>query len=364
MSENSDTYIESEEDQDSEIIILENYSISSSSSESSDCEKQNNKGGATATKSKTSHLANQVTVPVLSNETLRPPPKKKRKYLASFQDNWTQKPQYKDWLEKLDLYSARCRLCGINFVIKYDGEKALKTHENSKNHRQLINSKNHSKLITAFAPPTNSTNQKRTTSSELAMVYHAIRHQHSYNSTECGIKLCTKIYADSNIASSVHCGRTKATSYAENVLGVKAIEIAIQELNTDPPRYFSISTDASNRGNIKLFPIIATYFIPEEGIKHKLIDFYSDDYETSAAITNKITSCLDSFNLSVKNVTAFSADNANVNYGQHNSVFVKLRQLNPHLIKANCNCHVLHNSAKQACKALSIDIETLANKIF
>lgn len=74
-------------------------------------------------------------------------------------------------------------------------------------------------------------------------------------------------------------------------------------------RYFSISTDAhaSNRGYIKLFPIIATYLIPEQGIKQKLI-------ETSAAITDKITSCLDSFNLSLQNVTAFSADNANVNY--------------------------------------------------
>lgn len=288
--------------------------------------------------------------------------KNKKKYFVSFNEDWLKKDEYKNWLEKYDNFIAKCRLCSVNFVIKHDGIKAVKSHEMSKNHRTMIESINDGKLITAFIPPIDSPQQARTTLSELAMVYHAIRHQHSYNSTDCGISLNKQIYFDSPVSTLIQCGRTKATSYAENVLGEKAIEIVIDDIK--PPTYFSISTDASNRGNIKLFPIVVTYFKPEDGIKQKIIDFYSDDNESSLAIYDKIKSCLNNLGLSVEQITAFSADNANVNYGNKNSVFTKLKNDNKYIIKANCNCHVIHNAAKYGCRKLSFDVETLVNKIY
>lgn len=127
---------------------------------------------------------------------------------------------------------------------------------------------------------------------------------------------------------------------------------------------FSISTDASNRGNVKLIPLILTYFILEEGTKNKIINFYSDDYESSAEIAKNTMDSLLSVGLSIENVSAYSADNANVNYGKHNSVFLKLRELNKSILKANCNCHVIHNAAKHAFKKLSLDLETLVKKIY
>lgn len=61
---------------------------------------------------------------------------------------------------------------------------------------------------------------------------------------------------------------------------------------------------------------------------------------------------------------AFSADNAAVNYGVYNSIYQKLLQLNPNIIKANCNCHVLHNMAKHTRKTLKFDVESLVLKIY
>lgn len=56
--------------------------------------------------------------------------------------------------------------------------------------------------------------------------------------------------------------------------------------------------------------------------------------------------------LPFENITSFEADNAPVNFGCKSSVFTKLKTFNKNLIKANCNCHVLHNTAKYALKMM------------
>ena len=54
-----------------------------------------------------------------------------------------------------------------------------------------------------------------------------------------------------------------------------------------------------------------------------------------------------------------------MNYGKNYSVYTKLQsEINPKLIKANCNCHIIHNSAKKALKVLSFDVEVLILKVF
>ena len=66
----------------------------------------------------------------------------------------------------------------------------------------------------------------------------------------------------------------------------------------------------------------------------------------------------------IENIFAFCADNASVNYGVHNSVYVNLKNENIAIVKANCLCHVIHNTAKYAFMKFPIDIENLAIKIY
>ncbi len=79
---------------------------------------------------------------------------------------------------------------------------------------------------------------------------------------------------------------------------------------------------------------------------------------------NTITKALDTFGLELNNVVAYGADNASVNYGRTCSVFQKLQMLNSSILKANCNCHILHNAAKHCMKLLSFDVESLVLKVF
>ena len=66
----------------------------------------------------------------------------------------------------------------------------------------------------------------------------------------------------------------------------------------------------------------------------------------------------------MKKLTSFCADNANVNFGARQSVFVELKKLNEHIVPIGCNCHVLHNALKKFNNALRFDVDVIVIKIF
>lgn len=168
------------------------------------------------------------------------------------------------------------------------------------------------------------------------------------------------------MAKKIQCGRTKAEALVENILAPKSIEMVLEELKvfTDSPVFYSIATDASNKGNRKLYPIAVRYFDIKCGVKDRMIDFYEDSKESSQAIFDQLMISSESRHLNIEQCSSYSADNAPVNYGKHNSVYQKLTSRNPKIIKSNCNAHVIHNAGRNACKALSFDVETLVLKIF
>ena len=122
--------------------------------------------------------------------------------------------------------------------------------------------------------------------------------------------------------------------------------------------FFSVGTDASNKGNKKLYPIVVRYFSKTCGAVDAVLDFYNDSNESSEAIAHRILSVIEKNNLSLSSVSSYSADNASVYYGKHSSVYQKLKLINSHIVQANCNCHVLSNCVKYALKAFSFDVES------
>ncbi len=128
--------------------------------------------------------------------------------------------------------------------------------------------------------------------------------------------------------------------------------------------FFSVASDASNHGTTKLFPLSLRYWTPELGLKSKILDFYEDSHESAATIHHQITSKLEENGLQLDLISAYTADNASVNYGKNNSVFQKLKADNSGIIKANCMAHIVHNCAKHAGDRLNIDIDSVVSKVF
>lgn len=292
--------------------------------------------------------------------------KNKTKRFCKFQSDWLKLPDFQSWLRNTqdDEMSAFCSVCKLNFSVKFEGVAMVKKHANSKKHIQLVNAMNDSARLTKFFTKPNTIDEDEAIISEIALTYHGVMHNHSYMSQDCGIKLVKKLFSDSKKSQRIHCGRTKAEAIVENVLAPYSIENILSDVGGGP---ISIATDASNKGNKKLFPVAIRYFSIKKGPTTFLIDFYEDNDETSEAIAAKLIESLEKSGMVRNNkLVAYGADNASVNYGKFKSVFQHLKRiLNlPNLIAGHCHAHILHNTAKQALKTLTFNVESFVIEVF
>jgi hypothetical protein len=180
------------------------------------------------------------------------------------------------------------------------------------------------------------------------------------------------VFPDSDIVKKLSCGRTKAKAIVTGVLAPPSVDdslgilhrnmIEMEEEDLTP--YFSIASNVYNHGSSKMFPVAIKFWTPQDGMHDRVLDFYYDSEVYAGAIANQLTSRLVKMDLSIQKVSAFSADNASVNYGKHSLVFQNLQKVNDRIIAANCPAHILHNAAKEAADKMAVDVEVLVVKIF
>ncbi|XP_051803049.1 uncharacterized protein LOC127533610 [Acanthochromis polyacanthus] len=288
-----------------------------------------------------------------------PPAKKKR--LCKYREEWTRKYT---WVTAAfgDVNKAFCKVCRKDFSISHGGESDLKSHASGKQHVNNTNAVQTNTLLSSFFKPQDDSVYSKVAAAELTSVFHCVSHQQSYRSLDCAMKLTPKLYQDSAIAKLISCGRTKAEALVTNVLAPLASDFT-HSLGTEQ-LFFSIATDASNKGNVKTFPLSVRFWTPEQGIQNRVLDFYEQAEESADAITDMLLKKLKENNLLIHNVSAFSADNAPVNYGKRHSVYQNLKQKNSKIIPANCPAHIIHNAVKRACNVLQVDVENIVLKSF
>ena len=176
----------------------------------------------------------------------------------------------------------------------------------------------------------------------------------------CTSHLFKALFPDSDIAKKFALARTKTKSISTRVLGPYAQKILLSELGTQP---FSVSVDASNHNQLKLFPLVIRFFNAK-----RLLNLRSIPSETSQQITDFIHISLQENDLDLKRLKSFCADNAPVNFGGsqlrgQNNVFYPLKQQATQLIPVGCPVHILHNAAEKGSDRLTVDIETIVIKI-
>ncbi|XP_064110007.1 uncharacterized protein LOC135217900 [Macrobrachium nipponense] len=258
-------------------------------------------------------------------------------------------------------YYALCTVCHCDMDIGGTGKIAIERQAASAKHKTNTRSAGTLSVLSYFCPSRLSQDDK-IMAADLCKVFHAVKHYQSYRSVDCGVKVDKEIYSDSLIVKGATCGKTKTKALCENILAPYSVETHLEYIK-EHGLPFSIATDASNKGATKCFPILLRYFHFEKGVQHVLLDFYSDNKESSKAITNQLLSKLETSGLDLNKVSAYTADNANVNYGKHNSVYQKINMAQKNVIAANCLAHILHNTTKFATAKMDIDVENIVLKV-
>ena len=77
---------------------------------------------------------------------------------------------------------------------------------------------------------------------------------------------------------------------------------------------------------------------------------YEDSNETAAALLERLLDAIKNSDISVSSVIAFGADAAFFNFGKHCSVYLKLKEQYPAILKANYHCQVIHDAARHSFK--------------
>lgn len=288
-------------------------------------------------------------------------PKKKIKRACTFQDIWLKSYS---WLKPAkENVKAHCTLCQKDFYVSHGGKNDINRHQGRAEHKKREESARSTTSLKQFLINDQLTSiEEKVIAAEITKTFHNVKHNLSYNSLDCESKLDRVLYADSKVAEKLTLGRTKSSAIAHNVLGPASIEGTVKYLQSGV--YFSVSTDASNHGPIKMFPLVVRFYTPKTDVKTCVLDFYDDANETAIGIYNNIVTRLKNYDIDLKYLTSYSADNTNVNFGDKHSVFKLLQNDNNKIIAVGCPAHILHNGVKHAIEKCKFDVENMVLKVY
>lgn len=196
-----------------------------------------------------------------STNALKPTPSSSRiikKKKGVFRKDWLFNGEYSSWLQEVthDSTKARCKACLKTFSVYADGKTALEKHRNSNAHKKSMISFQNNGALAQFITPENELDKISAT--ECVLVFHGVKHGHSYRSQACNTDLLRTLFQSSTIAKAISCGKTKARAIACNVLGPYFTNKIVDDVLKS--RFYSLSVDASNRSYFKMFPFAVQYF--------------------------------------------------------------------------------------------------------
>lgn len=262
---------------------------------------------------------------------------------------------------------VHCTVCDCYISIKYKGAFDIDTHIKSNKHKTQLLVVNKTRKIDTIFQSASSQSKAKESAAEATLAFHTVKHHQTYNSMDCTGRLMKVIFSDSSIARDITCQRTKTEAIINGAIApwiIQNIKSLLKNIT-----YIGVSTDASNHGSTKIFPIMIQFFDSQGGIQSKLLDVINTPNETAETISDIIMKTLQKYDLTKKCVS-LTADNANVNFGGINrqagrNVLNNLKnKLNKEIVGVGCPAHILHNCIQHGTDVLKIDIESLVMKLF
>jgi hypothetical protein len=125
-------------------------------------------------------------------------------------------------------------------------------HVESSGHLSTLKEKNCHHAISKFLLR-DTPDDMKSAAVEGTLAFHAVKHQHSFNSANCTTQLVESIFSDSNVVKKLSRGRTKIEAIIKGVLAPVSVNAILHFLGDKP---YTNSTDASNHRQIKMFSVV------------------------------------------------------------------------------------------------------------
>jgi hypothetical protein len=96
--------------------------------------------------------------------------------------------------------------------------------------------------------------------------FHAVAHNRSFQSIDCTSKIIRKLFEP-----NFTCAQTKVRATVVNVVAPLSINQMREEL--EDTKFDSVMVDSFNHKHNKLVPILVRYFVPQQGVRMKILEF-------------------------------------------------------------------------------------------
>ena len=183
------------------------------------------------------------------------------------------------------IHFAHCNVCDCEINLEAIGKTAISARNATQKHKKCAQMLDSNQSMESFCtrPSRPTTIDYKAAAAEGTWAYHTVKHHQSFNSNDCTSQLFKAIFPDLEVAKKFASARTKITSIITGVLAPYAQTKMLSDLGTQP---FSISVDASNHKEVKLFPLVIRFFSAKTGVNVHLLDLQSMPGETSEQIMN------------------------------------------------------------------------------
>lgn len=260
---------------------------------------------------------------------------------------------------------ARCTACNVDLRAHVQD---LKAHTTTAKHARNMRSRAASAGQTPLAkfvtsqPRAPSSSSKEVKITELRLAAHIAVHS-SIVTADHLTPLVRECFKDSGVASSLSMGRTKCTALINKVLGPTFKQMLLDDIKG---RKFSLildeSTDVSSE---KELAVVIRYY------SHKKSAFVTAflglvpvfDCSASGLFTS-LKQFLEKCHLPIADCVGIGTDGASVMCGQYNSLYSRMREVNPNLVLVKCVCHSLQLACNEAVDVLPSQIDYLVRETF
>ncbi|CAF1575662.1 unnamed protein product [Adineta steineri] len=135
-----------------------------------------------------------------------------KRYQSRFKKEWLSNSYFSTFLRecKTDITKAVCITCNVQFSIQNSGVGDINHHIQTKKHQdrtKSIEATPSNRIDTAFNITTTELN--KLCAVEGALVFHTVKHSHSYISHGCTIDMIKKCFPDLSTVKNITCDRTK-----------------------------------------------------------------------------------------------------------------------------------------------------------
>ena len=156
-------------------------------------------------------------------------------------------------------YFSHCSFCKCDINLEAIGKAAISAHNATQKYKNSARQTKSNQSVKVFfkSQSASTTLDNKTAAAENTCAFHTVKHQQSFLSNDCMSHLFKTLFYDSDFAKKFASARTKSKSIITGALGPYAQKILLSELGTQP---FSVSVDASNHNQLKLFHLVIRFF--------------------------------------------------------------------------------------------------------